>query len=226
MFTINGFEANYNNLYIYNGEEILYSTCRPYNMDIEIDDIEIRSARKLIFDKKDCFEIKTPTNEGRMFTNGKDLYIHTSVISIESVNEVIALKYYGETDYKKKYKLKLHCNAYRWNIHREKVNDLEKGVPLYEYDPNGIWSDSYSKKNSTYSISIRDGVSQVYKSWQTHDKITEIEIESDYYTRTEKTEQRLYEEEIAKIMSECSGGNLSHYDVRRMLEKLEINIRK
>ena len=57
--TINGVTTNYNNLFIYDGDKILFETCRPYNLNLEIKNLTIRNARKLNFDKCDCFEIKT-----------------------------------------------------------------------------------------------------------------------------------------------------------------------
>ena len=68
----------------------------------------------------------------------------------------------------------------------------------------------------------------VYKRWLTYEKITEIELKSDYYTRTEKDEARLYREQIAEIMTELgyNGKSISHYEVARFMEKLNITIKQ
>ena len=56
---INGYEANYNNLFIYDGENIIFETCRPDDINLELFDVEIRNARKANFAKNDCFEMKS-----------------------------------------------------------------------------------------------------------------------------------------------------------------------
>ena len=169
MFKINGYETNYNNVFIYNNNgDILYKTERPYELKLDVT-VDIRNARKLAFNKGDCFEIKTSdTDRGYLFRNGKDLYIHNSVIDVVNITERQAMKGNGETNYKDVYTLKLHC---------------------------------------------ADGA--------------EIKVDSDFYTRTEKTEERLHREELAKIISEClySDKYVSHYEVERLLEKLDITIK-
>lgn len=168
MLKVNGYEGNYNQLFIYNDSgEILFKTERPYELNLDIK-ADVRNARKLVFNKKDCFEFKTSANNYYMFRNGKDLYIHNSIIDVITVEEKMAFKTHGETNYKDVYTLKLN-----------------------------------------------------YLSG------TEIKVESDYYTRTEKTEERLYREKLADIISECLyiGKDVSHYEVERMLEKLDIAIK-
>ena len=166
MLKINGYEGNYNKLFIYNDDSvILFITERPYDLPISIT-ANIRSARKLMLNRSDCFEIKGDPGH-RLFTNGKDLYIHNSVIDVLSVTEKVALKVHGETNYK-----------------------------------------------NVYTLRLQDG--------------TTIDVESDYYTRSEKTEDRLFREKLANIMSECmyTGKNVSHYEVEEMLKKLDITIKE
>jgi hypothetical protein len=151
---------------IYNDDgQILFKTQRPYELDIDIN-VELRSARKLMFNKHDCFEIKTDADNTYLLRNGKDLYIHNSVIDVIAVEEKESLKCHGETNYKDVYTLK--------------------------FDER------------------------------------EIKVESDYYTRKEKTDERLYREKLANIISECmySGKEISHYEVERLLEKLDITIKE
>lgn len=167
MLKINGYEGNYNKLFIYNDDkDILYMTTRPYDLPVSIT-ANIRSARKLSLNKSDCFEIKGDPDSHRLFTNGKDLYIHNSIIDVLSVTEKVALKVHGETNYK-----------------------------------------------DVYTLRLQDG--------------TTIEVESDYYVRTEKTDDRLFREKLASIMSECmyTGKNVSHYEVEEMLKKLDITIKE
>lgn len=166
MLKVNGCEVNYNNMFIYNDDEkILFQTTRPYEMNIDIS-APVRNARKLMLNKHDCFELKASSGSYNMFRNGKDLYVHTSIIDVIKVEEKVSLKVHGETNYK-----------------------------------------------DVYTLRLQDG--------------TEIEVESDYYTRTEKTEDRAYREQLASIISEClySGKSISHYEVERLLERLEIKVK-
>lgn len=169
MLKVNGHEGIHNQLFIYNDDgEILFKTERPYELNLEIT-ANIRSARKMMFNKHDCFEINTNAENARYLfgRNGKDLYIHNSVVDVINVEEKVALKTHGETDYK-----------------------------------------------DVYTLKTQDG--------------TEIKVDSDYYTRTEKTEERLYREKLADIISECmySGKSISHYEVEKLLEKLDITIKE
>ena len=55
MLKINGYEANYEHLFIYDGENILYKTERPYELNLEIEGLTVRNARKINFSKNDVF---------------------------------------------------------------------------------------------------------------------------------------------------------------------------
>ena len=69
MLKINGYTAEYHHLYIYDDDSnILFQTQRPYQLDLNII-ADVRSARKLMFNKKDCFEIKTQDNRSYLFGN-------------------------------------------------------------------------------------------------------------------------------------------------------------
>lgn len=166
---VNGYVMDYNQFLIYNDNgEILFKTERPYELNLRID-VNIRNARKLSFNKKDCFEIKTSANNRYLRRSGTDLYIHNSIIDVIKVEENKHFEANGETCYKDVYTLKL--------------NYL-----------NG----------------------------------EEIKVESDYYTRTEKTEERLYRERLAEIISECMYDNksISHFEVEKLLEKVDIIIKE
>lgn len=229
MLKINGYEANYNNLFIYEGENILYTTSRINDLRLELENLNIRNARKINFAKGDIFDVKT-SNINSIFRNGKDLYIPSSIISVESVIEKEMCKHNGETNYKNIYTLKLHCNAHIWNTHIEEVTDLPSDMPLENYDKNGKFGSGYSKEHNIYEFHthFKTGEEWISKKWMTYDVITEIELESDYYTRTEKTDERLKREEIANIISSClwSDKNVSHYEVEKLMEKLNITIKE
>lgn len=227
---INNFTANYNNLFVYDGENIIFETCRPNDIDIELLNIEIRSARKANFTKNDCFEMKsTKNNEYRYFSNGKDLYIPVSIFELISVEEKEHLKHDGETNYKNTYCFKINCEAYKYNKHWEKVTDLPSNMPLSEYDPNGKFGGGFSKDFNMYDTHTNFKTKEEYicKKWLTYDRVTELTIDSDFYTRTEKDAGREERERIAEIMTECCYSNtyISHYEVARILEKLNITIK-
>ena len=63
------------------------------------------------------------------------------------------------------------------------------------------------------------------KKWLTYDQITTAEIESDYYTRSEKDNNRVEREKIADLMTNACNVHISHYDVARMLKMLNISIK-
>ena len=228
---INGYTANYNNLFVYNESEIVFETCRPNNIDIELSGIEIRSARKANLSKGDCFEIKsTKNNEYRCFTNGKDLYIPTSIFELVSVEEKMHMQHDGEKNYKNVYSFKIRCEAHKYTKHYEKVTDLPKDMPLKDYDPTGEFGGGFSKDHAMYDVSTNFKTKETYvcKKWLTYDSISELVIDSDYYTRTEKDEERLHREKIAEILTDCTYSNthISHYEVARILEKLDISIKE
>lgn len=230
MFKINGTETNYNNVYIYDGENILFQTCRPYELNIEVNGLTIRNARKINFDKSDVFEVKSENKNDGLFRNGKDLYIPVSVISVKSITEKKHNEIHGETNYKNIYVLEFHCEAFRWNTHYEKLNDFPPDMTIEKYDINGKWGSGYSKEHNMYDVHEDPitGKTWVSKQYLTYDVMTEITIESDYYTRTEKTDERIEREKIANIISSCMYGtnSISHYEVERIMEKLNISIKE
>lgn len=231
MLLINGITVDYNNLYVYEGENILFHTCRPYDLNIEINDLPIRNARKVDFNKGDVFEVKAPKNEDGFMRNGKDLYIPSSIISVKSEGEKLMLNANGEKDYKTIYVLGFNCEAFRWEKHIEKVTDLPHDKSLEEYDKEGKWSSGFSKECNTYEVSThpKTGETVIFKRYLTYDKKTEITVESDFYTRTEKDTDRIEREKIAEIISEClysKNTTVSHYEVAAMLKKLNISIKE
>ena len=228
MLKINGYEVNYEHLFIYDGENILYKTERPYELNLEIEGLTVRNARKINFSKNDVFEVKAEKSE-YMFRNGKDLYIPVSVISIESVTEKQHNKFNGETNYKNVYTMKLHCKAFKWNQHIEKVY-IPDGMTLEEYDSNGKFGSGFSRTCNMYDVveNYKTNESNVIKRYLTYDAVTEMTIDSDFYTRTEKTEDRLEREKIAEIISSCLYGDktVSHYEVEALMKKLNITIKE
>lgn len=227
---INGNAANYNNLFIYDNNGIIFETCRPNDIDIELSDLEIRNARKANFDKNDCFEMKSiKNNDYRYYANGKDLYIPASIFELVSVEEKMHMQHDGEKNYKNTYTFILHCNAHKYTKHWEKVTDLPKDMPLSEYDANGKFGSGFSKDCNMYDFSTNYKTKEEYitKKWLTYDIVTELVVDSDYYTRTEKDDARLEREKIADILTECcyTGTHISHYEVARILEKLNITIK-
>lgn len=227
---INNYTANYNNIFIYDGEKIVFETCRPGDIDLELFGLEIRSARKANFSKNDCFEMKAcKNNEYRSFTNGKDLYIPVSIFELVSVEEKKHMEHDGEKNYKNVYTFKLNCDAYKYTKHWEKVTDLPKDMPLSQYDANGKFGGGFSKDCNMYDFSTNYKTKEEYitKKWLTYDAVTELVIDSDYYTRTEKDDDRLEREKIADILSSClySGKTVSHYEVSEILKKLDVTIK-
>ena len=227
---INGYEANYNNILIYDGENIIFQTCRPNDINLELFEIDIRNARKINFSKGDCFETKSNEKSDSYFRNGKDLYVPASIFELVSKVEKLAFNTNGEKNYKDTYTFKLNCKAYKYNQHFEKITDLPEKMPLIEYDPNGKFGSGYSKNFNMYdtATNYKTGETYVMKRWLTYDTVNELVIDCDYYTRTEKSPERLEREKIANILTSCvySGKTISHYEVEKMLEKVNITIKQ
>ena len=225
---INNATANYNNLFVYDENGIIYKTSRPNDIDIELHDIEIRTARKENFKKGDFFEMKSQDNGYRCFANGKDLYIPSLAFELVKKEEVLHHQHDGEKDFKDVYTFKIKCKANKYTKHVEKVTDLPKDMQLSEYDPNGKFGGGFSKTCNMYDISENFKTKETYvvKKWLTYDVVEELTLESDCYTRIEKDENRNEREEIANILEDCLfSGSVSHFEVARMLEKLNITIK-
>ena len=125
--------------------------------------------------------------------------------------------------------MKFHCKAFKWNQHIEKVY-IPDGMTLEEYDSNGKFGSGFSKTCNMYDVveNYKTNESNVIKRYLTYDAVTEMTIDSDFYTRTEKTEDRLEREKIAEIISSCLYGDktVSHYEVEAMMKKLNITIKE
>ena len=225
---INGYEANYNNLFIYDGNEIVFQTCRMYDMNLRLDGLNIRNARKIDFSKNDCFTVKSQNND-LLWRNGKDLYIPASVISVKEKNEVLSLDTNGEKTFIYEYILEFHCKAETVTKHYEKVTDLPANMPLTDYDASGKWGSGFSWNYTMYDTyqNFKTKETHIAKHWLTLDAINEYKVRADYIHRSEKTEERAEREKIAELLSSCLYNNhhVSHYEVERIMEKFNISIK-
>lgn len=225
---INGLEANYNSLNLYEGEKVVFHTSRPYALDFEIEGISIRNARKIDFKKGDVFTVKSSKAETNVFRNGKDIYIPASAISVAKVAEVVHSNSNGEMQYINEYTLDFHCETFHWVSHYEKIYDFPKNTPLKDYDKNGKWNSGFCTGYNTYdTCKDKNGVDYVVKRWKTYESISKITVRDDYITRSEKSADRVEREKLAEIINSClySGKTITHYEVERLLGKLDIKIK-
>lgn len=225
---INGLAVNYNSLNLYEGEKVVFHTSRPYALDFEIEGISIRNARKIDFKKGDVFTVKSSKAETNVFGDGKDIYIPASVISVAKVAEVVHSNSDGEITYINEYALDFHCEAFHWVSHYEKIYDFPKNTPLKDYDKNGKWDSGFRADCNTYdTCKDKNGIDYVAKRWKTYENITEITVQGDYITRSEKSTDRIEREKLAEIINSClySGKTITHYEVKELLDKLDIKVK-
>lgn len=226
---INGIDTNYDAMYIYNPENgVIFKTVRPYDWEIELEGLAIRNARKINFAKGDCFTVATDEKDRFYGRNGKDLYIPDSILEVVSITEKQAATISGETNYKNVYELRVHCAAHQWIEHREIIENFPEKTPITEYDPRGVWGEGYRRNTNTYHIFThwKTNETKVVKQWLTWDTITSATLESDYYTRSEKTADRIEREKIAAAINDAlNGKRISHYDVEKLLEVVDIKVK-
>ena len=225
---INGLEANYNSLNLYEGEKVVFHTSRPYGLDFEIEGISIRNARKIDFKKGDVFTVKSSKAETNVFRSGKDIYIPASVISVAKVAEVVHSNNNGEVQYINEYTLDFHCKAFRWIPYCERIYDFPKNTPLEDYDKNGKWHSGFRTDCNTYDTrKDKNGVDYVTKRWKTYESISKITVRGDYITRSEKSADRIERERLAEIINSClySNKTITHYEVEKLLDKLDIKVK-
>ena len=242
--------SNYEQINIYNASGVIFSTVRGGFERAEIDgekvksyyknlvsSVElpaerIRSARKLNFDKGDVFEIAYYPKDRYTIRNGRALYIPAELVRVSPLGEFLALAHDGEKDFLTVYKLdfttpqtvdepqfkRIICDNYT----------LQPGERFGEYYGADEARACVAPFDSS-EYAERRGIPAekgVIKRWLAPVVYNSFIVKSDYYTRTEKDAERLERERIADIINTCLyNKTVSHYDIAKMLEKLNITIK-
>lgn len=243
---------HYEQVNIYNENGIIFSTkrggfdratingnkCATYYAnrvsEIELPIDNIRNALKLNLNKNDVFSIKYIPGERYTIRNGRALYIHTKYIKVETIGEYLGIETSGEKGYLTIYKLTF-ANAQ--TVREPKIDRII--CDNYTLQDGETFGDGYGKDKARAVISTFDTAKSrfvkgadnpaekgILKKYFADISYTEFIVKSDYYTRTEKDAARVEREKIADIINSClHNKSISHYDVERMLEKLNISIK-
>ena len=211
--------------------EKCFSDYRNNVGEIELPADNIRHARKLSFDRKDIFDITYYPEHRYIPRNGKALYIHTNYINVEIMGEYLSMTGNGEKNYLTLYRLtfaivqtvsepkfeRIICDNYT-------LKDGEKfGGGIGRDKEHAIISTFDTSESKIAARTNRPGEKGIIKHYFEDVQSIEFIAKSDYYTRTEKDAARVEREKIAEIMNTClHGKTISHYDVEKMLDKLNI----
>jgi hypothetical protein len=243
----------YETINIYNENGIIFSTVRGaferatidgkkcstyygnrvFYIDLPIDNI--RNALKLNFNKNDVFTLKEYANDRYEIRNGRALYIPEKYISVGNLGEYLALETNGEKDFLTLYRLafatvqtvsepkieRIICDNYT-------LQDGETFGSYYGKDKAHAVISTFDTSESAYhqkkGIPAEKGILKHYFEDVTYN---EFIVKSDYYTRTEKDEARTEREKIAEIINSCLyNKTLSHYDIGKIMEKLNITVKE
>ena len=195
----------------------------------------IRNAIKLNLNKGDVFTIRYIPGNRYSIRNGKALYIHTDYIGVENIGEYLSTEISGEKSYLTLYKIKFAtvqtikepkidrviCDSYTL----KEGENFGSGYGLdKEHAVVGVFDTSESILNKRTNKPAEKGILRRYfEGVQYNDFI----VKSDHYTRTEKDTARKEREQLASIINGCLyNKTVSHYDVEKLLQKLNISIKE
>jgi hypothetical protein len=243
----------YETINIYNENGIIFSTVRGaferatidgkkcsshygnrvFYIDLPVDNI--RNALKLNFNKGDVFNIKEYAKDRYEIRNGRALYIPEKYISVENLGEYLALETNGEKDFLTLYRLAF---ATAQTVSEPKVERII--CDNYTLQDGETFGSYYGKDKAHAVITTFDTSESAYhkrkgtpaekgilKHYFEDVIYNEFIVKSDYYTRAEKDEARTEREKIAEIINSCLyNKTLSHYDIEKIMEKLNITVKE
>lgn len=203
---------------------------------------EPRAARKLDLTKNDNFTFKTTSDS--WIRKEKDLYIYCGVggdVVLEYAGEYESFKNAGETSYKKAYNLEFINGVEMDFFHYDRyvMEDPEN----YQLQPGERFSEYYGSRENpcVWSFDNKDHEQLfkklnpgkpwkhekgIVKRWHATEKVFEKITVSGYgYSRTEKTEDRKNREDLAAVLSKALNKSISHYDVEKLLEVVNITLK-
>lgn len=244
---------HYEQLNIYNENGVIFSTvrggferatidgnrCKTFYLNrVNIIDLpieNIRNAIKLNFKKCDVFSLKYMPADRYTIRNDRALYIHTNYINVENVGEFLSLETNGEKDYLTLYKLtfvnvqtvkepkidRVICDNYT-------LKDGEKFGSYYGPDKDHAIISTFDTSESIFIKKAgKPAEKGILKHYLEDVQYKELIVKSDYYTKTEKDAARIEREKLAEIMTAClHNTSFSHYDIERLLQKLNISIKE
>lgn len=242
---------NYEQINIYNENGVIFSTIRGgferatikdgkaqthynntvYEIELPID--SIRNARKIDLTKNDVFNISYMPKGRYDIRNGKAIYIPTKYITVENIGEYLSIETSGEKDFLTIYKFtfanpqtisepqfeRIICDNYT-------LSENERFSSGCGKDKNHACISTFdTSENTFYKKSGRPAEKGIIKRYYADIVYNSFLVKSDYYTRTEKDAARIEREKIAEIINSCLyNKTVSHYDVEKIMEKLNISL--
>jgi hypothetical protein len=242
--------SNYEQINIYNASGVIFSTVRGgferaeidgeraksyyknvvYNIELPAE--RIRSARKLNLEKGDIFDISYIPQDRYTIRNGRALYIPAELVAVRALGEFLAMEANGEKNYLTIYKFEFCAPQ---SIDEPQI--LRIICDNYTLQPGERFGEYYGADEAHACVAPFDSAKYaerrgipaekgIIKRWLSPVVYNSFIVKSDYYTRTEKDSERLEREKIADIINACLyNKSVSHYDIAKMLEKLNISIK-
>ena len=239
----------YERVNIYNANGAIFSTirgafnrvkiegarCSSFYCDsvreIDLPIESIRNAQKLNFSKNDVFTIKYFPKDRYTIRNGRALFIPAELITVECLGEFLSHEGNGEKSFLTVYQLnfstpqavqepqikKIVCDNYT-------LKDGEKFGEWYGSDEAHAVISAFDTSKSLFNKG-RKAERGILKKFYSPVIYNSFVVQSDYYTRQDKDAARVEREKIAEIMKEITRESISHYDVERLLTKLNISIK-
>lgn len=171
------------------------------------------------------------------FENGHTLYIHESEISVTDDGEKLAIEHNGEKNYIHAFTLHFKYGVTMTRCKYEKIPCEEKWT--LPNNKQWTWGDGYGRdyehaKVQTYDLTetlIRfnksiENAKGIIVRWVETETVYNVPTAEKYYCRTEKDSERKYREKIAEIINSVTNKHISHYDVEKLLNVLDIKIKE
>lgn len=245
----NNLDYEINMLHIYNENGVIFETVRNFETTLidgeklktdyatgdiyAVDFGEIRNARTINFNKKDCFFVKR--RDAKSYQNNTDLYIHTNFINAVFVGEKIASQLKDETNYLRVFELTFKTVTLRKrNFEKIPLNDGENWTL-----PDGAhFSDGYGTiekpcfglydyKKSRLNSKDEHGV---IKRWLTYETETNksVYVTAPFYSKTIYSKERLNAQKIADDLNEkrVFHNHVSYYEIERLLKYYDLKPKK
>lgn len=198
---------------------------------------EPKNARKENLNRKDNYYL-TYTPEYFRNERRTALYVHVSEIEVENLGEKIHNQHDGETDFIYHYKLIFKNGGTIRKVNFERLNVPDGWtIPEEEQKTGAHWSKFLGDYNNAYNIpsertrkrAVENGLPDfnLIHWYITTEPLAENYYTGDYISRIERDDARKDREKIAEIISSCLYGNntVSHYEVARMLQHLNITVK-
>lgn len=244
---------HYEQINIYNESGVIFSTirgglervninndkCNTFHnnkvteIDIHVDNI--RNALKLNLNKKDVFAIKYIPDNRYHVRNGKALYIYTDYISVKNIGEYLSMEHNGEKNFLTLYQFSFNTiqTVKEPTIERIICDNyiLKNGEAFgshYGLDKEHAVISTFDNSGSPLRIRANKPIEKgILKKYLENVQYYNFIVQSDYYTKTEKDPARVEREKIADIINDClNNKTLSHYDIEKILKKLNITIKE